>query len=252
MVLVTGPTGSGKTTTLYAALTKIYDPRLKIITIEDPVEYELPGINQIPVNPKRGLTFASGLRSILRQDPDIIFVGEVRDGDTADIAIRSALTGHLIFSTLHTNDAISSVGRLLDMGAEAYLVASVLEGILAQRLGRRICGRCAERVPMPEDLAHRLSPSELALFEGSVWRGVGCPKCNRSGQIGRIGYFELLRINPALRAAISGKVPANELIKLADSSFRSMRDDGMLKASMGLTTIEEVMRATQHADEVVA
>ena len=150
MVLVTGPTGSGKTTTLYAALSKLYDPRKKIITVEDPVEYELSGINQIPVNPKRGLTFATGLRAILRQDPDIIFVGEIRDAETADISIRSALTGHLVFSTLHTNDAISSVGRMVDMGAEPYLVASVLEGVLAQRLGRRICPECATKVPMPE------------------------------------------------------------------------------------------------------
>ena len=151
LVLVTGPTGSGKTTTLYAALSKLYDPSKKIITIEDPVEYELTGINQIPVNPKRGLTFAIGLRHILRQDPDIVFVGEIRDAETAEIAIRSALTGHLIFSTLHTNDAVSSIGRLIDMGAEPYLAASVLEGAMAQRLGRRVCPHCRRQVPMPED-----------------------------------------------------------------------------------------------------
>ena len=145
-MLVTGPTGSGKTTTLYAALSKLYDPRKKIITIEDPVEYELAGINQIPVNPKRGLTFATGLRHILRQDPDIVFVGEIRDAETAEIAIRSALTGHLIFSTLHTNDAISSIGRLIDMGVEPYLAASVLEGALAQRLGRRVCPHCRRAI----------------------------------------------------------------------------------------------------------
>ena len=153
LVLVTGPTGSGKTTSLYAALSKLYDPSKKIITIEDPVEYELTGINQIPVNPKRGLTFATGLRSILRQDPDVIFVGEIRDAETADIAIRSALTGHLIFSTIHTNDAVSSIGRLIDMGVEPYLVASVLEGVLAQRLGRRICDECKEEVSITEDLS---------------------------------------------------------------------------------------------------
>jgi type II secretory ATPase GspE/PulE/Tfp pilus assembly ATPase PilB-like protein len=160
LVLVTGPTGSGKTTTLYAALSKLYDPRKKIITIEDPVEYELNGINQIPVNAKRGLSFATGLRAILRQDPDIVFVGEIRDTETADIAIRSALTGHLIFSTLHTNDAISSVGRLVDMGAEPYLAASVLEGLLAQRLGRRLCTQCTERRPIGEDTLNRLTPEE--------------------------------------------------------------------------------------------
>ncbi|MBT8483988.1 MAG: type II/IV secretion system protein [Phycisphaerales bacterium] len=249
MVLVTGPTGSGKTTTLYAALSKLYDPRKKIITIEDPVEYELAGINQMPVNPKRGLTFASGLRSILRQDPDVIFVGEIRDGETADIAIRSALTGHLIFSTLHTNDAISSIGRLTDMGAEPYLVASVIEGVLAQRLGRRVCPECREQVPMPEDIEHRLSAEEKALFNGQVWRGRGCKQCNESGHYGRIGYFELLRISPALRKAISENRPAGELADLAEASFRTMREDGMHKASQGLSTIEEVMRATQDTEE---
>jgi type II secretory ATPase GspE/PulE/Tfp pilus assembly ATPase PilB-like protein len=251
LVLVTGPTGSGKTTTLYAALSKLYDPRKKIITIEDPVEYELEGINQIPVNPKRGLTFASGLRSILRQDPDIIFVGEIRDGETAEISIRSALTGHLIFSTLHTNDAISSIGRLMDMGIEPYLAASVLEGALAQRLGRRICPHCTERVPMPEEVSHRLTPSELALFNGQVSRGRGCKKCNGSGYHGRLGFFELVLITPRLRRAISEGRPAAELAKLTDDSFISMRDDGVQKAADGLTTIEEVLRATQDTEDSI-
>jgi type II secretory ATPase GspE/PulE/Tfp pilus assembly ATPase PilB-like protein len=249
MVLVTGPTGSGKTTTLYAALSKLYDPRKKIITIEDPVEYELSGINQIPVNPKRGLTFATGLRHILRQDPDVIFVGEIRDSETADIAIRSALTGHLIFSTLHTNDAISSIGRLIDMGAEPFLVASVLEGLLAQRLGRRICRECATQFPMPEDVSHRLSPAELAMFNGTVSRGTGCDECNGSGYYGRIGYFELLVINPALRKAISENRPTTELATLVGDTYRTMRQDGIDRAAEGLTTIEEVLRATQDADD---
>ncbi|UCD74345.1 MAG: type II/IV secretion system protein [Phycisphaerales bacterium] len=249
MVLVTGPTGSGKTTTLYAALSKLYDPRKKIITIEDPVEYELTGINQIPVNPKRGLTFATGLRHILRQDPDVIFVGEIRDGETADIAIRSALTGHLIFSTLHTNDAISSIGRLIDMGAEPYLVASVLEGALAQRLGRRICPNCAEQTEMAEDVGHRLTSSEAASFEGKAWHGAGCDQCNSSGYFGRVGYFELLRINAALRKAISDNRPVAELAPLVDESFMTMREDGLRKAVNGYTTIEEVLRATQDTEE---
>ncbi len=249
LVLVTGPTGSGKTTTLYAALSKLYDPSKKVITIEDPVEYELSGINQIPVNPKRGLTFATGLRHILRQDPDIVFVGEIRDAETAEIAIRSALTGHLIFSTLHTNDAISSIGRLIDMGVEPYLAASVLEGALAQRLGRRVCPHCAERIPMPEDVSHRLSPDELALFDGRVSRGRGCVKCNQSGYQGRLGFFELVTINGGLRRAISENRPANELLRLVDESFRTMRDDGLRKAAEGLTTIEEVMRATQDTED---
>jgi type II secretory ATPase GspE/PulE/Tfp pilus assembly ATPase PilB-like protein len=249
LVLVTGPTGSGKTTTLYAALSKLYDPRKKIITIEDPVEYELAGINQIPVNPKRGLTFATGLRHILRQDPDIVFVGEIRDAETAEIAIRSALTGHLIFSTLHTNDAISSIGRLIDMGVEPYLAASVLEGALAQRLGRRLCPHCREQLLMPEDVLPRLAPAELALFDGKVWRGAGCNKCNRSGYLGRLGFFELIRINPALRRAISENRPVSELAGLVDDSFTSMRTDGIHKAAEGLTTIEEVLRATQDTEE---
>src|SRR5262245_36980075 len=221
MVLVTGPTGSGKTTTLYAALSKLYDPRKKIITIEDPVEYELGGINQIPVNPKRGLTFATGLRHILRQDPDVIFVGEIRDSETADIAIRSALTGHLIFSTVHTNDAVSSIGRLIDMGAEPYLVASVIEAILAQRLGRRICKECRRHVPMPEDISHRLSPQELKPFNGMVWQGAGCDECKGSGYYGRVGYFELLVVNAALRRAISENRPTAELAALAPDTYRS-------------------------------
>ncbi len=250
MVLVTGPTGSGKTTTLYAALTRLYDPSKKIITIEDPVEYELGGINQIPVNPKRGLTFASGLRSILRQDPDVIFVGEVRDGETADIAIRSALTGHLIFSTVHTNDAVSSVGRLVDMGAEPFLVASVLEGLLAQRLGRRTCPHCREQVAMTDEQEQRLRRDEREMFNGLVWHGVGCEKCNNTGYLGRIGYFELLKINGTVRAAISSGASSNEIRDVAKNEFVTMRQDGLLRAAEGETTIAEVLRATQDADDL--
>ena len=249
LVLVTGPTGSGKTTTLYAALTSLYDPRKKIITIEDPVEYELSGVNQIPVNPKRGLTFASGLRSILRQDPDVIFVGEIRDGETADIAIRSALTGHLIFSTLHTNDAVSSVGRLIDMGAEPYLVASVLEGILAQRLGRRICSECAQRVPLSEDIANRLTEDELAFFAGTAWRSEGCDACNDSGHLGRVGFFELIRVGAAFRRAVSEHLPIPDLLQLVDRDYTSMREEGLRKAAAGITTVEEVLRATQDTED---
>jgi type II secretory ATPase GspE/PulE/Tfp pilus assembly ATPase PilB-like protein len=251
LVLVTGPTGSGKTTTLYAALSKLYDPRKKIITIEDPVEYELGGINQIPVNPKRGLNFATGLRHILRQDPDIVFVGEIRDAETAEIAIRSALTGHLIFSTLHTNDAMSSIGRLIDMGVEPYLAASVLEGAMAQRLGRRTCRHCRQQMQMPEDVSHRLAPDELALFNGRVWRGAGCSRCNSSGHLGRIGFFELVRITAGLRRAISENRSAVELLPLADETFVPMRGDGLRKAAEGLTTIEEVLRATQDTEDTV-
>jgi type II secretory ATPase GspE/PulE/Tfp pilus assembly ATPase PilB-like protein len=252
MVLVTGPTGSGKTTTLYAALTKLYDPSLKIITIEDPVEYELAGVNQIPVNPERGLSFASGLRSILRQDPDVIMVGEVRDNETADIAVRAALTGHLLFSTLHTNDAAGAIGRLLDMDVEPFLVASVLEGILAQRLGRRICGHCRETIPLSEAVKHRLSREEHAMFkDGLSFKGAGCDKCDKSGYRGRIGFFEMLTVTASMRAAITeGHTSRMELLRTASPEHVSMREDGVVKAAEGLTTIEEVLRATQDAEEL--
>jgi type II secretory ATPase GspE/PulE/Tfp pilus assembly ATPase PilB-like protein len=249
MVLVTGPTGSGKTTTLNAAIRKIYDPRKKILTIEDPVEYEIPGVNQIPVNAKRGLTFATGLRSILRQDPDIVFVGEIRDTETADISVRAALTGHLIFSTLHTNDSVSSIQRLVDMGIEPYLVASVIEGVLAQRLGRRICQECREPIPIPEDISHRLAAGELESFNNRVYRGRGCNKCNNTGQRGRMGFFELLLINPSFRKAIAENRTTAELQAMVSGDFLTMRQDGLVKARNGDTTIEEVLRATQDSDE---
>ena len=252
MALVTGPTGSGKTTTLYAALSKLYDPTKKIITIEDPVEYELPGVNQIPVNPKRGLTFATGLRSILRQDPDIIMVGEIRDAETAEIAVRSALTGHLLFSTLHTNDAASAPGRLLDMGVEPFLLASVLEGVLAQRLARRVCQRCKRSDPLTAAARARLSPAELDLFSGAEsWRGAGCEACDSTGFRGRIGLYEVLRITPDMRAAIGQRATSRQLLETAAHDHVTMRRDGMLKASQGLTTVEEVLRSTQDVGDVV-
>jgi len=176
-------------------------------------------------------------------------VGEIRDSETADIAIRAALTGHLIFSTVHTNDAVSSIGRLIDIGAEPYLVASVLEGVLAQRLTRRVCPNCAAQQPMPEELSHRLSPSELAPFNGQVWRGAGCDKCSGSGYHGRLGCFELLQISGRLRQAISDHRPTTELAALVDQSWVNMRQDGLEKAAKGMTTIEEVLRATQDTDE---
>lgn len=251
MVLVTGPTGSGKTTTLYAALSKLYDPSLKIITIEDPVEYELGGVNQIPVNPKRGLTFASGLRAILRQDPDVIMVGEIRDKETADIGVRSALTGHLLFSTLHTNDAASAVGRLLDMDVEPFLLASVLEGVIAQRLGRRLCQFCRAKTPLTEAARHRLAAAEHALFPaGEAYVGTGCDKCDNAGTRGRVGYYEVLEVNPAMRGAITQRLSAQELLRLTGPTHCTMRRDGLIKASMGETTVDEVMRATQDIEEV--
>jgi len=258
MVLVTGPTGSGKTTTLYACLTKLYDPSLKIITIEDPVEYELAGVNQIPVNPDRGLTFASGLRAILRQDPDVVMVGEIRDGETADIAVRAALTGHLIFSTLHTNDAASAIGRLLDMEVEPFLVASVLEGVLAQRLGRRLCQQCRRLEALPEALRHRLGPADLALLpragdvEGAYVPG-GCEACENAGYRGRIGFYELLLVTGAMREAVTaGRTAPHELLRTAHPSHVSMRRDGLLKAAEGLTSVDEVLRATQDTEDTVS
>jgi len=252
MVLVTGPTGSGKTTTLYAALTKIADPSRKMITIEDPVEYELGGVNQIPVNPKRGLTFATGLRSILRQDPDVIMVGEIRDAETAEISVRAALTGHLLFSTLHTNNAVSAVGRLLDMGIEPFLLASVLEGMLAQRLGRRLCQSCKAPAPLAEELTHRLSADELALFpDRNAWRGKGCEKCDNSGFKRRVGFYELFVTTLGLRSAIGQRMNARDLLKFAPADFTTMRRDGLIKAAQGFTAVSEVLRATQDVEEEV-
>lgn len=249
MILVTGPTGSGKTTTLYAALQLLYTPEKKIITIEDPVEYELAGVNQIQVNPKRGLSFATGLRSILRQDPDVVMVGEIRDGETAEIAVRSALTGHLVFSTVHTNDAVSAITRLMDMNVEPFLVASVIEGILAQRLGRRICPECRQAIEMDEALTHRLTEEELRLFNGRCFKGSGCDKCDDSGTKGRVGFFEILVVNSQIRQAISERLSAREILARADERHVSMRTDGLYKAVRGVTTIGEVMKATQDTEE---
>ena len=245
IVLVTGPTGSGKTTTLYAALNKIYTPAKKIITIEDPVEYQLEGINQIPVNRKRGIDFANGLRAILRQDPDVIMVGEIRDRETADIAIRSALTGHLVFSTLHTNDAPGAVARLIDMGVEPYLLASSLEGVLAQRLVRTICPNCrAEHHPDVEVLdrmGHRPSNGQ----GGRFFRGPGCRQCRQTGYIGRTGIFELLRITASVRTAVLRRGSTTEVVAAAPADHLPMREDGFCKARDGITTLEEVLRVTQ-------
>ncbi len=245
IVLVTGPTGSGKTTTLYAALNKIYTPAKKIITIEDPVEYQLEGINQIPVNRKRGVDFANGLRAILRQDPDVIMVGEIRDRETADIAIRSALTGHLVFSTLHTNDAPGAVARMLDMGVEPYLLASSLEGVLAQRLVRTICPHCRREhgpeVEILERMGHRVSNGS----GGQFFRGEGCRQCRQTGYIGRTGIFELLRITSSVRTAILRRGSTTEVVAAAPPDHQPMREDGFCKACEGITTLEEVLRVTQ-------
>ncbi len=239
ILLVTGPTGSGKTTTLYAALNRIHTVAKNIITVEDPVEYQLKGIGQIHVNPKIGLTFASGLRSILRQDPDVIMVGEIRDFETAEIAIQASLTGHLVLSTLHTNDASSAITRLIDMGIEPFLTASSLVGILAQRLVRTICPHCKESYEPTEEERKYVSSTVL-------YRGRGCEKCIGKGYLGRSGIFELLLIDDPVRQMITGKTDAQSIKNLASSrGMRTLRADGFEKAVQGITTIEEVLRVTQ-------
>ena len=235
--LVTGPTGSGKSTTLYSALKRINTPDRKIITIEDPVEYQMDGINQIHVNNQIGLTFASGLRHIVRQDPDVIMVGEIRDRETADVSIRAALTGHFVFSTLHTNDAPSAISRLTDMGVENYLINSSLVAVLAQRLVRVICANC--RV---ED-GIRLSPFGEHV---ETYRGAGCDACNGTGYRSRIGIFELMELNEEIRALIMSNADASKITDAARrNGMNSLREDGWNKVGLGITTPDEVLRVTQ-------
>jgi type IV pilus assembly protein PilB len=249
IILVTGPTGSGKTTTLYAALNKIYSPGVKMITIEDPVEYHLEGINQMPVNAKRGLTFATGLRHILRHDPDIVMVGEIRDRETADIAIRAALTGHLVFSTLHTNDAAGAVTRLIDMGVEPFLLASSLEAVLAQRLVRKICPHCKEPYEPEEGLLHNFGSSMTIQPGTQVYHGVGCHECNQTGMSGRTGIFELLRITSRLRDSIATRPTADQITREAPDDHISMVHDGFAKVVAGVTTPDEVLRVAKTIEE---
>jgi general secretion pathway protein E len=244
ILLVTGPTGSGKTTTLYAALDKINSPDKKIITIEDPVEYQLAGVNQIPVRPNIGLSFAAGLRHIVRQDPDVIMVGEIRDLETADIAIQAALTGHLVLSTLHTNDAPGAIARLQDMGAESYLVASVLNGVLAQRLVRRVCATC--RAPHEPETRDLLAIGVADATGVELFRGKGCEECRGTGYRGRIGIYELFVITEEARSLILGKRPSSEIRRHAiERGMVTLRDDGWAKARAGITTVEEILRVTQ-------
>ncbi len=246
IVLVTGPTGSGKTTTLYAALSEINTTDINIITVEDPIEYRIPGIGQVQVNPKIDLTFASGLRSIVRQDPDVILIGEIRDLETAEIAIQSALTGHLVFSTLHTNDAPSTITRLRDMGLEPFLIGSSINGILAQRLVRVICDECREEYgPSPEELV-RIGLSEDQLPYGTLSRGRGCDKCLGTGYRGRTGIHEFLVLDENLKQMILQTSDANQLRSQAISQgMKSLLQDGADKVIRGITTVEEVYRVAQ-------
>jgi general secretion pathway protein E len=244
IVLVTGPTGSGKTTTLYGALDKINSPDRKIITVEDPVEYQLKGVNQIAVKPKIGLSFATGLRHIVRQDPDVILVGEIRDLETAEIAIQAALTGHLVFSTLHTNDAPGAITRLQDMGVEPYLVASVLEGALAQRLVRRICPAC--RVPDHPPAADLDALGVEGAAASPLFRVKGCDQCRSTGYRGRTGIYELFVITEDVRSLILRRAPTRDIRRQAmDEGMLTLRMDGWAKACAGVTTVEEVLRVTQ-------
>jgi type II secretion system protein E len=250
IILATGPTGSGKTTTLHAALKRIYSPERKIVTIEDPVEYQLEGVTQIQVNPAVGLTFATGLRSILRHDPDVIMVGEIRDHETAEIAIHSALTGHLVFSTLHTNDAPGAITRLIEMGIEPFLVASSIEGVLAQRLVRKICPRCKEPYRPSEAVwEYLVQQGFVEAGEPILWRGRGCNECRFTGYSGRTGIFELLVMDDDLRDLVLRKASSHEIRQAAmEKGMRTLYQDGMLKVALGITTVEEVERVT-HASE---
>lgn len=244
IILVTGPTGSGKTTTLYGVLDKLNSPDKKIITVEDPIEYQLKGINQIQVKPQIGLNFANTLRHIVRQDPDIIMIGEIRDLETAEIAIQSALTGHLVFSTLHTNDAPSAVTRLLDMGVEDFLLSSTVRGILAQRLVRIICPSCKEIAP---SMAEKGELARLGIEESfTLYMGRGCEKCSFTGYYGRTGIFELLVVDDDIRELILKDSDSNQLREMAKRhGMRTLIEDGIEKIKAGITTLSEVLRVTQ-------
>ncbi len=248
IILVTGPTGSGKTTTLYACLSKINNRELKILTIEDPIEYHLKGITQIQIHPKIGLTFANGLRSMLRHDPDVMMVGEVRDIETAEIAIRVALTGHLVFSTLHTNDAAGAMTRLLDMGIEPYLVASSVECVIAQRLVRLICPKCKRPVKEKKTVLDELGIKDIPK-EGAAFEGKGCESCKFTGYRGRTAIYEFLVLNEDIRQMILNRNSADQIKKKAIAlGMRTLRGDGIEKVFKGLTTVSEVVRVTPKED----
>jgi type II secretory ATPase GspE/PulE/Tfp pilus assembly ATPase PilB-like protein len=247
---VTGPTGSGKSTTLYSFLSSINSVQRRIITIEEPVEYRLPGVSQIDVKPEIGLTFAQGLRHILRQDPNVIMVGEIRDFETAEIAIRAAMTGHLVFSTLHTNDAVGGITRLMDMGVEPFLLASVVRAFIAQRLVRTICEDCAAPVDYAEE---HLKEIAFPLNAGHRFmRGAGCENCRQTGYRGRAAIYELCVVNEAMRRLVIGKASGTDLKQQAtEDGMLTLRQDGWRRVIKGQTTIEEVVRVTQ-ADETIA
>jgi type II secretory ATPase GspE/PulE/Tfp pilus assembly ATPase PilB-like protein len=255
IMLITGPTGSGKSTSLYAMLSGINSIQKRIITIEEPVEYELKGINQIAVRADIGLTFAMGLRHILRQDPNVVMIGEIRDLETAEIAIRAALTGHLVFSTLHTNDAPSAFTRLIDMGIEPFLVASSIEAIMAQRLVRTICKHCKTEQKVDPLYLRRIGYPEEEIGTAKFYHGVGCEECRMLGYQGRLAIYELLVVNELLRPLILQRAAATTIsAKAIEGGMRTLRVDGWNKVRNGITTIEEVLRVTQieeHLDTLV-
>jgi type II secretion system protein E len=251
--LVTGPTGSGKSTSLYAFLSAINSVSKRIITIEEPVEYELKGVNQIAVRSDIGLTFAMGLRHILRQDPNVVMVGEIRDSETADIAIRASLTGHLVFSTLHTNDAPSAFTRLTDMGIEPFLIASSVEAVQAQRLVRTICSHCKTEQQVDQNYLRRIGFPEADIGTAKIWHGVGCEHCRGQGYQGRKGIYELLIVTEALRPLIMNRANATTIAQRAiEAGMRTLRTDGWKKVKEGTTTIEEVLRVTQMEEHMDA
>jgi general secretion pathway protein E len=247
ILLVTGPTGSGKTTTLYTALDRLNQPVVKILTVEDPVEYQMVGINQIQVKPQIDLTFANALRSIVRQDPDVIMIGEIRDLETAQIAVQSALTGHLVMSTVHTNDAASTVNRLLDMGVDDYLLTSTMIGILAQRLVRKLCPHCKELYEaLPEMVAQLGLRKFTGAHDGTLYHAKGCAHCSNTGYMGRCCILEMLPMTDPLRSLVMKHATSNELKAEAQrEGMVSMYEDGMRKAISGITTFEEVLRVTR-------
>jgi len=254
IILVTGPTGSGKTTTLYSVLNRLNKPGVNIVTLEDPVEYQISGLNQVQINPQAGLTFANGLRSFLRQDPNIILVGEIRDKETTQLAIQAALTGHLVFSTLHTNDAATAIPRLIDLGGEPFLIASVLNASVAQRIARKVCSFCKKNYEPPQSVK-----DNIKLVMGDLLpqpyrdnrpiilaRGEGCNECGGTGYLGRIAIFEVLKITPTINKMILNQSSAKEIVDQAKKEgLIIMKQDGYLKALEGITTLEEVLRIAE-------
>ncbi len=255
IILVTGPTGSGKTTTLYSVLSRLNKPTVNIVTLEDPVEYQIPGINQVQINPQAGLTFATGLRAFLRQDPNIILVGEIRDKETTQLAIQAALTGHLVFSTLHTNDSATAIPRLIDLGAEPFLISSVLNAVIAQRIVRRVCPNCKVSYQPQEEIIENIKvvlgeyfPKKFSSNHESfrLFKGQGCQECNQTGYLGRIGIFELLKVTTTINKMILQHVSAKEIeLQAKKEGLITMKQDGYLKAIEGITTIEEVIRVAE-------